>query len=173
MPPGSTPRPTRCSRRALARLRAAGAVLVEIAKPPEGGDEIGRLEQLVLLTEFKADLKTYLASTDPAKVPSRTLADVIAFNKTHAAAELALFGQDTFEDAEKTAGLGDPAYLKAKADAHRLAGPQGVDKLLADNRVAVLVAPTLAPAWLIDPVLGDHFAGGGAGSLPAVAAIPT
>lgn len=158
---------------ALAKLQAAGAVLVEIAKPPHDRDgEMGRFENTVLMTELKADMATYLASTDAAKVPSRTLADLIAFNTTHAALEMPLFGQETFEEAEKTKGLTDPAYLKAVADAHRLAGPEGIDKLLADNKVAVLVAPTLGPAWLIDPVLGDHFAGGGAGSPAAVAGYP-
>ncbi len=158
---------------ALAKLRAAGAVLVEIAKPPHDRDgEMGKLENTILMTELKADMAAYLASTDAARVPTRTLADLIAFNTAHAATEMPLFGQELFEEAEKTKGLTDPDYLKAVADAHRLAGPEGIDKLLADNKVAVLVAPTLGPAWLIDPVLGDHFAGGGAGSPPAVAGYP-
>lgn len=158
---------------ALTKLRAAGAVLVEIATSRQAGDgEMGRLEQTVLMTELKADMALYLASTDAQKVPTRTLADLIAFNNLHAADEMPLFGQDLFEDAEKTMGLANPDYVKAVADAHRLAGPEGIDKLLADNHVTVLVAPTLGPAWLIDPVLGDHFAGGGAGSPAAVAGYP-
>jgi len=36
----------------------------------------------------------------------------------------------------------------------------------------VLVAPTLGPAWLIDPVLKDQFAGGSAGGAAAVAGYP-
>ena len=157
--------------RALAALRAKGATLVEIAAFPHKED-IGAAEQAVLMTELKADLNAYLATTNPRLVPTRTLADVIAFNRTHAAAEMPLFGQELFETAEKTKGLTDPAYLKAKTDAHRLAGPEGIDRMLADNRVAALVAPTLGPAWLIDPVLGDHFAGGEAGSPAAVAGYP-
>jgi len=117
-------------------------------------------------------MATYLASLDRAKVPARTLADLIAFDDAHAAAEMPLFGQELFVEADKTKGLDDPAYAKAKADAHRLAGPEGIDALLAQYKVAVLVAPTLGPAWLIDPVLGDHFAGGGAGQAAAVAGYP-
>ena len=157
--------------RALGQLRAAGATLVEIDKfPGKGG--IGDAEQIVLMTELKADLNTYLASTEAAAVPTRTLADLIAFNRTHATREMPLFGQEEFEAAEKTGGLTDPAYLKAVADAHRLAGPEGIDRMMADNNVQVLVAPTLGPSWLIDPVLGDHFAGGEAGSPAAVAGYP-
>ena len=158
---------------ALVKLRAAGAVLVEITKPPHDRDaEMGKLENTILTTELKADMAAYLASTDATKVPMRTLADLIAFDLAHADAEMPLFAQELFEEADKTRGLTDPAYLKAVVDAHELAGPGGIDKLLADNKVTVLVAPTMGPAWLIDPVLGDHFAGGGAGSPPAVAGYP-
>ncbi len=157
--------------KALKTLEAAGATLVEIKKFPTDKD-VGSLEQAVLMTELKADLNAYLASTKPDQVPSRTLADLIAFDKTHADKEMSLFGQEEFEIAEATKGLTDPAYLAAKADAHRLAGPEGIDKLLTDNKVQVLVAPTLGPAWLIDPVLKDQFVGGGAGGPAAVAGYP-
>jgi amidase len=83
-----------------------------------------------------------------------------------------LVGQEAFIAAEKTNGLADPDYLKAEADAHKWAGPDGVDKMLADNNVSVLIAPTLGPAWLIDPVLRDRFVGGGAGTAAAVSGYP-
>jgi amidase len=85
---------------------------------------------------------------------------------------MSLFGQDLFEEAQKTAGLADPAYLKAKADAHRLAGPEGIDRMLSENHVSALVAPTMAPAWLIDPVLKDAGVFGEAGGPPAIAGYP-
>lgn len=157
---------------ALGVLKAAGATLVEIPKFPGDAQQIGPLENTVLMTELKADLNAYLASTAAAQVQSRTLADLIAFNKAHAAQEMTLFGQDLFEDAQKTAGLEDSAYLKAKADAHRLAGPEGIDRMLGDNHVSVLVAPTMGPAWLIDPVLKDAAAFGSAGGAAAVAGYP-
>ncbi len=168
---GFHPATDRTFDQALAALTRAGAVLVDIAKPTQAAD-VGSLEQLVLSTELKADMATYLASLDRAKVPARTLADLIAFNTVHAAAEMPLFGQELFVEADTAKGLGDAAYVKAAADAHRLAGPEGIDALLAQYSVAVLVAPTLGPAWLIDPVLGDHFAGGGAGQAAAVAGYP-
>ena len=156
---------------ALARMKAAGAVLVEIKDGPDR-KAISEAELLVLQTEFKAGLNAYLAGTDPAKVKTRTLAEVIAFNQAHADQELALFGQDIFEASEATKGLDDPAYLKALETGRRLAGPEGIDKMLADNDVVALVAPTMAPAWLIDPVLRDRYVGGGAGSLAAVSGYP-
>ena len=156
---------------ALATLAAAGATLVEIDKSSVGPD-VSKLERVVLMTELKAGLNAYLATTEPQRVPSRTLADLIAFNKAHAAEEMPLFGQEAFELAQQSKGLDDPVYLAAKADAHRLAGPEGIDAMLAANNVSVLIAPTLAPAWLIDPVLKDRFVGGGAGGAAAVAGYP-
>ena len=88
----------------------------------------------MLLTELKADLNAYLATT-PASVRTRTLADVIAFNKANANREMALFGQDLFEQAEKTKGLADPDYRKARETSLRLAGAEGIDKMLRDHDV--------------------------------------
>ncbi len=155
---------------ALQVLRNQGAVLVEITKF-EGRDKIGQNENIVLLTELKVDMATYLATT-PAGVQSRSLADLIAFNKAHAAAEMALFGQETFENAEKTKGLDDPDYKKARESSFRMAGPEGIDRLLRESDVVALVGPTMPPAWPIDAVNGDQIAGGGAGGLAAVAGYP-
>jgi amidase len=154
---------------ALAVLREQGATLVEIKKfdnKSKGSDELK-----VLLTELKADLAKYLKGS-PAPIGVRTLADVIAFDKAHAKAEMPLFGQDTFEDAQKTKGLDDPAYKKARAASFRAAGPNGIDRLLKQYNVVALVGPTMPPAWLIDPVNGDQGTGGGAGSLAAVSGYP-
>lgn len=154
---------------ALADLRAAGAELVEITEGPEMGP-IGRAQFTVLLTEFKAGLNAYLATTDPVQVPVRTLADLIAFNAA-TPRELALFGQEYFIQAEATAGLDDPAYVEARETARRLAGAEGIDRLLAEHGVIALVAPTGGPAWPTDPVMGDRFLGS-ASTLAAVAGYP-
>jgi amidase len=154
---------------ALRTLKAQGAVLVEIAKF-ERKPEMGQSEFKVLLTELKADLNAYLATTPPS-VRTRSLAEVIAFNKG-SAREMALFGQDTFEEAEKTKGLDDPDYKKARETSLRLAGAEGIDKMLKENNVIALVGPTVAPAWLIDSVHGDSYPGGGAGGFAAVAGYP-
>lgn len=159
---------------ALDVLRQAGATLVEIDKMPSApdgsADTIGDAEQLVLLTELKADLNTYLATTPPA-VQTRTLAALIAFNRAHADRELGLFGQELFEKAEATKGLSDPAYLAARATSLRLAGADGIDRMLADGHLDALVGPTAGPAWTVDTINGDH-SSGQISTLPAVAGTP-
>ncbi len=153
---------------ALKDLKAQGATLVEVKDFDEG--PIGKAEGVVLYTELKVDLAAYLASTDPKKVPSRTLADLIAFN-TATPKEFEWFGQESFEKAEKTKGYDDPDYIKALADSKRLAGPEGIDKILKDTGAIAIVAPTTGPAWTIDPLNGDNY-GGSSTTLPAVAGYP-
>src|SRR5207245_2823962 len=70
---GANPETDAVFERALNVLRARGAVLVDIADLPHRR-EIGPNEEIVLNTEFKVDVNAYLASTDPAKVKTRTLA---------------------------------------------------------------------------------------------------
>jgi amidase len=165
---GKNPAVERLFNLALADLARAGAVLVPIDYEPP--DEMGEKEFTVLLYELREDLGAYLASS-PADIPVRTLDDVIAFNEAHAAEELRWFGQDTFEQAAKTTDRA--AYETARADSLRLAGSDGIDRLLAENGVALLVAPTTGPAWLTDLVLGDNYEGSiGAGSLAAIAGYP-
>ena len=154
---------------ALAQLRRQGATLVEIKKFDD--KLIGRNELPVLLTELKAGMAKYLQSS-PAPISVRSLADLIAFNQAHQREEMFLFGQDTFEKAEKTKGLDDPAYRKAREISFRAAGPDGIDRLLKEYKAVALVGPTMPPAWKIDAVNGDQISGGGAGSLAAVAGYP-
>ena len=153
---------------ALKDLKAQGATLVDVKDFDEG--PIGKAEGVVLYTELKVDLNAYLASTDPAKVKTRTLEDLIAFNKA-TPKEMEWFGQESFEKAQATKGYDDPEYIKAAADAKRLAGPEGIDKILKDTGAIAIVAPTTGPAWTIDPLNGDHY-GGSSTTLPAVAGYP-
>jgi amidase len=155
--------------RALDQLRAAGASLVEVKLPRLEG--LGDAEFLVLKAELKADLNAYLATT-PASVKTRTLAELIAFNQANEAAEMPFFGQEIFIDAEKTRGLDDPEYKAARAKSQRLAGKEGIDAMLAQEHVAMLVTPTYGTPWLSDPVYGDQFSGPSASELPAVAGYP-
>jgi amidase len=165
----STPELNPAFETALAMLRKQGAILVDIKKFDDKA--VGKNELPVLLTELKADMAKYLKSS-PAPIQARTLADLIAFDKAHERQEMLLFGQELFEQAEKTKGLSDAAYKKARATSFQAAGPNGIDRLLKQNNVVALVGPTAGPSWKIDAVNGDQFSGGGAGNLPAVAGYP-
>lgn len=152
---------------ALADMKRAGAVLVDIDYA--SNDAIDTNEHTVLLYEFHHDLDAYLAAL-PGKLPARDLAGLIAFDRANAGKEMPWFGQELFEQA---LAADDPAaYEKARAEAQRLAGAEGIDRMLAANNVAFLVAPTTAPAWANDPVNGGNYISVGIGTLPAVAGYP-
>lgn len=153
---------------ALKALEAAGAVLVDVKRPSMEGMAAASYD--VLQYEFKADLDAYLASTRPDQVSTRTLADLIAFNDAHAGGEMPLFGQDIFTMAQAKAGLDDAAYRAARAKSLRLAGQEGIDAMLADNKVAMLVTISYGPAWPSDTVWGDQYEGPSGSTGPAAIA---
>ncbi len=153
---------------ALAILKAQGAEIVDIKEFEFG--VINEKELPLMLTELKADLNAYLATT-PAAVKTRTLADIIAFNKSEPR-EFEYFGQDFFEKAQAMPDLTDAGYIKDREAVTRRAREEGIDKMLADHGVTALIAPSFGPAWLIDTVVGDNFKGGAASTLPAVAGYP-
>jgi amidase len=153
--------------RALDVLRGAGATLVEVAVPELG--PVFQAEEVVLFTEFKVDLNAYLA-TAPAAVTTRTLEQLIEFNRQQPQ-ELSLFGQDIFIKSQATTGLESEDYKKAVADGQRLAGAEGIARVLRDNQLELLVAPTTSSAWRVDVANGDQF-GGSFTTLPAVAGYP-
>ncbi|WP_260580602.1 amidase [Sphingopyxis sp. PET50] len=155
---------------ALKQMESLGATIVEIGDSRKGLEELGAAEFEILMTELKADMAVYLAGL-PGKDGPKTLADLIAFNKANPE-ELKWFDQSLFELAESKGGLDSPAYLEAKAKAARLAGVEGIDRLLAENKVDLLVGVTNGPAWTSDLINGDHYSGPSVSQLPAVAGYP-
>lgn len=155
----------------LDAIEAAGAVLVEIDAFSLDVENYGQKSLDVLLYEFKAGMDEYLEAAAPA-VKARSLEQLIAFNKSEPL-ETTVFDQDLFEQAQAKGPLSDETYLTAKADAQRGTGIDGIDKLMAENNVDMLVSPSGPVASRIDPVNGDVWPDwAGAGYLAAVAGYP-
>ena len=143
---------------AIAEMKRLGAEIVDPADVP-GIQELGDPEFEVLLFEFKAGLEAYFASLGPsARV--KTLGDLIDFNDANREREMPYFGQETLLKAREKGPLSTPAYQKALETCGRLSRREGLDAVLGQHRLDAIVAPTGAPAWVIDPVSGDHFVGG-------------
>jgi amidase len=153
----------------LQALRDAGAVLVDITTSPDMRT-IGADSFKVLMYELKADLNAYLASTNPDQVKTRTLEDLIAFNKA-TPQETVLFGQELFEQAQAKGDLTSQDYIDARANSLRAAGPEGIDRMMADNHVIALIAPTTSRAWTNNRDDDDN-AQGSTSSIAAVAGYP-
>ena len=143
----------RIAEAAIADMKKLGAVIVDPANIPTLG-KFGDSEFEVLLYEFKADLTRYLTALGPAS-PVHSLADVIAFNDAHAREEMPYFGQEIMTMADKKGPLTTAVYRAALARNRRLTRELGIDLVMTRHRLDALVAPTGAPAWLTDLVLGD------------------
>ena len=153
---------------ALGAMRGAGAEIIDTIELPNKGD-YGDAEYEVLLYEFKADLNVYLAGRPDLQV--RSLADLIDFNRSHADTEMPFFQQEIFEQAQDKGDLTEAAYVEALAKSKRLAGPEGIDVMLAEHKLDAIIAITGGPAWPTDLVSGDHGLGG-CSSPAAVAGYP-
>jgi amidase len=152
----------------LARLAAAGAILVEVTLPDAAA--FGTDSYTVMTTEFKVGIDAYLASHATAGQPG-SLEDLISFNNANAAIVMPYFGQQIFLDAQLTTGTSSPGYLTAKANAHAAAGDNGILAVMSANNLDALVSPTVGPTWAIDYARGD-VVGPVSGSYPAVAGYP-
>ena len=152
---------------ALAAMRSAGAILVDVMFPHFSDISAGTPEFTVLLFEFKGDLQNYLATRVGVPLAGGTLADAIAFNSARAAQELPFFGQEIFELSEQF-NVADPAanqplgisYNDALAADKLFGATEGIDLLLMQNALQAIVAPTDNPAWPTDLINGDHFSVG-------------
>ncbi|MGB0834697.1 MAG: amidase [Psychrobium sp.] len=142
---------------AINDLRKRGAIIVDNTDIAHLKD-VGAYEFTVLLFEFKHDLNKYLASSKTGF----SLEKLIEFNKKHTEKELTYFGQEIFELAQATTGLGDKEYLDAKQQTTKLMGSEGIDATLQKHNLDLLIAPTTQPAWKIDWKNGDQFLGGAA-----------
>jgi amidase len=144
---------------AIAAMRQAGAIIIDPANIPSATQmKEGNSEFEVLLYEFKADIAAYLATRVGAEVP-RTLADLIAFNLAHAEAEMPHFAQEIFDLAEAKGPLTDEEYLTALATSQRLSRQEGIDAVMDEHQLDVLIAPTGGPAWLTSYEKSDKFSG--------------
>ena len=148
---GFHPDTDRVFEEAVAELKRRGAEVIDPADVPNV-KELGDPELEVLLYEFKAGLEAYLAAlgadgADPhPRRPSRsTIGTRTARCPTSAR---------SFLKAQEKGPLTTPAYREALDKCRASRALEGLDAVFDKNRLDALVAPTGAPAWVIDPVSG-------------------
>jgi amidase len=154
---------------AIDALKKGGAEVVDPANI-DSLKELGESEITVLLYELKADLNAYLNSLGP-NAPVKTLKDIIDFNEKNSERELQYFGQELFVKAEGNGPLTDAKYLTALKKSQTLARVQGIDAVMAKDRLDAIIAPANGPAWVTDHLNGDHFVGGSS-TAAAIAGYP-
>ena len=154
---------------AVDSLTAAGATVIDL-------DAAGFIfatadgELLVLLFDFRNDVRAYFATRVGVPVAGGTLQSAIDFNNAHADEEMPFFNQDIFDLANSLApGPDDPqpafgglTYNQALAIDHN-AGVNGIDAAISTFHLDAVVTATDNPAWATDLLYGDHFIFGSSG----------
>lgn len=168
--PFQEPRVHELFEEALSAMREAGAILVD----PTNLDASAWNDPLSLVLleyEFKHDLNAYLAALGP-DAPVKSLADVIAFNEANADLEMPYFGQERLLDSQARGPLTDPEYLEARRTVQLATRENGIDRLVRENNLDAIVAPTRDIPWLTDHIAGDRLDGGSSAGPAAIAGYP-
>src|SRR3989441_241696 len=148
---------------AVEALTAAGATVIDLDaagftfSPADG-------EFLILLFDFRNDVRAYFATRVGVPVAGGTLQSAIDFNNAHAGAEMPFFNQDIFDLANSLEpGPDDPqpifgglTYNQALA-IDRNAGVNGIDAAISQFQLDAVVSATDNPARATDLIYGDHF----------------
>ena len=154
-------------RRAIADMKAKGAIVIEVNAPESADYEKASME--VMLYEFKDGLNKYFTSLGK-DAPVRNMKELIDFNSRDSV-ELKYFDQKILIDADKMSDIGSPGYRKALEQMLLGTRKNGIDKIMNENKLDALIAPTGSPAWKTDLLNGDHYVGGSS-SLAAISGYP-
>jgi amidase len=133
----------------LQALANGGATLIDVAFqtiPNFGDDELN-----ILLYEFKANLNKYLAQRNS---PYKTLADLIKFNEENKDREMPLFGQELFLQSESKGDLETREYRLALQKLKIGTQANGIDAVVAKDKLDAIVSPTVGGTWSLAAVAG-------------------
>ncbi|ERN51489.1 amidase family protein [Alkalihalophilus marmarensis] len=122
---------------ALKQLSHAGAKVIDDVKIPSS---TRKWSYNVLTYEFKANVNKYLSELD-SSISVRTLTDIIDWNKNHHEKALK-YGQSLLIEADKTSGkLTEKDYLKALNEDAYFSATEGIDAVLREHQLDVIVFP--------------------------------
>jgi amidase len=131
-------------------LRNAGATLVDVTFTPDYS-KLADVRLNILLYEFKTDLRKYLTARGARY---KTLEDLIKFNDENKEKELSKFGQELFVQSNAKGELSDKEYIDARAQMDKATRADGIDAVLAKDKLDALVGPTSGATWSIAAVAG-------------------
>ncbi len=143
----------RVMEQAVEFIRKSGGEVVEIRNVIS--PEVETMEFEVLLYEFKDGLNKYFAALG-ANAPVKSMEELIRLHKLDST-EMEWFDHRLFELAQQKGSVNSGEYKKLLSDMLKGARDNGIDKIMNENRLDAIVAPTGSPAWKTDLVNGDNF----------------
>ncbi len=152
---------------AIKTMKDKGAIIVEVELYKQMKEAFGA-QFTVLLYEFKDGLNKYLSQAN-SKVKS--LAQVIEFNKQNEATAMPFFRQEILEQAEAKGTLIEKEYTDALKKTSGLTR-EAINKVMKENNLDAISAPTNGFACCIDLINGDYDNGFSFSSPAAMAGYP-
>ncbi len=138
---------------AIQWFKNQGAEVVTIPEIlPEG---TGDASFMVLLYEFKDGLNRYLAGLG-GQAPAKDLAEIIALTLADSV-EMEYHDHALLQMAQEKGGLDEPEYQDALAQIMRAARQDGIDRVMDENTLDAIIAPSGSPAWVTSLENGDTF----------------
>jgi len=139
--------------RAVRYLKSQGVEIVEIPEITKA--KVDKYETVIMLFEYKDGLNNYFRSLGP-KATIKSIDDLIAFNKADSI-ELRYYNQIYLEQAAKKGDLNSKEYKEALDSLLKGSREDGIDKVMNENKLDAIIAPTGSPAWKSDLTNGDSF----------------
>ena len=138
---------------AVSYLKSQGVEIIEV--PEITNAKVDKYENEIMLYEYKDGLNKYFRSLGP-KAPIKSIEELIAFNKADSI-ELRFFNQRYLEQALEKGDLNSKEYKEALANLMKGSQAEGIDKVMNENKLDAIIAPTGSPAWKSDLTNGDSF----------------
>lgn len=134
-------------------LKSRGAEIIEIDEITN--PKVDKYSFEIMLYEYKNGLNNYFKSLGK-NAPVHSIEELIAFNKTDSI-ELKYFNQSYLEAALKKGDLSSQEYIDLLNKMLKGAREEGMDRVMNEQHLDAIIAPTGAPAWKSDLTNGDSF----------------
>ena len=152
-PLGSNDKVDSLFRKSVELIKEMGAEIIEI-KTVSSSDARSHSFQ-VMIHEYKDGLNNYFKSLG-MNSPIKNLKELIEFNENDSI-ELKYFNQAYLKLAQNTEGIKSKKYLNSLSNLKRLSQKEGIDKVMNENDLDVIIAPTGSPSWSTDWFNGDNY----------------
>jgi len=140
---------------AIAVLKQKGATVVEV-EFLSAFNRLGIQATKVLQYEFKDGVNAYLSKANSA---TKTLADVIRYNKENAVKAMPFFQQEILEASDARGALSEKDYLDAVA--RYTEARKFYAEYFVSQQLDAICGPSNGAAWCTDLINGDRFSGYG------------
>ncbi|MDF1546606.1 MAG: amidase [Bacteroidales bacterium] len=134
-------------------LKSQGVEIIDIEKFTD--ESINSMSFQVMLYEYKDGLNKYFASLGE-NAPIKNVEDLIEFNKSDSI-ELRYFDQALLIMAQEKGDLKSAEYTESLTKMLKAIREEGIDKVMNENNLDAIIAPTGSPAWKTDLVNGDNY----------------